>query len=72
MFQYSVGGAVMPDAITYGQDCTRTELNLPLHECCYVVEVRPIERNFEVAWEVFWSYDDIWWSCNSNFLHSIL
>ncbi len=22
MLQYSVGGAVMPDAITYGQDCT--------------------------------------------------
>ncbi len=21
MFQYSVGGAVMPDTITYGQDC---------------------------------------------------
>ena len=22
MFQYSIGGAVMTDAITYGQDCT--------------------------------------------------
>ena len=28
MFQYSVGDAVMPDAITYGQDCSFTFLTL--------------------------------------------
>ena len=31
-FQYSVGGAVMLDAITYGQDCI-TERAVKLFEC---------------------------------------
>ena len=31
MFLYSAGGAVMPDAISYGQDCTYLEIFVLVH-----------------------------------------
>ncbi len=32
LFQYSIGGAVMPDTITYGQDCTLRERRVAMYQ----------------------------------------